>query len=53
MLSISVLLAAVASTALAWQPDYILRISSETIATDCQPRESVVINGEAGHHGLG
>lgn len=30
---------------LAWQPDYILRISNDTIAADCTARRSTVING--------
>ena len=29
----------------AWEPDYILRVSNQTIYSDCQPRSSVVING--------
>jgi L-ascorbate oxidase len=29
----------------AWEPDYILRVSEETIYTDCSPRNSVVVNG--------
>ncbi|RXK37646.1 L-ascorbate oxidase [Tremella mesenterica] len=29
----------------AWQPDYILRVSETTLYSDCQPRQSVVING--------
>lgn len=40
---------AVALTALsvvsAWQPDYILRLSNMTIYSDCQPRQSIVVNG--------
>ncbi|ORX33571.1 multi-copper oxidase laccase-like protein [Kockovaella imperatae] len=40
-------LAVAANTVLAWQPDYILRISNQTIASDCQPRSSVVVNGTA------
>jgi hypothetical protein len=31
----------------AWEPDYILRVSEQTIYTDCAPRDSVVINGKS------
>ena len=36
----------------AWEPDYILRVSEQTIASDCQPRSSVVVNGEVHARGL-
>ena len=36
----------------AWEPDYILRVSEQTIASDCQPRSSVVVNGELHARGL-
>jgi hypothetical protein len=37
---------AVLSATAAWQPDHILRISEQTIYSDCTPRKSVVVNGE-------
>lgn len=30
----------------AWSPDYILRVSEQVISPNCQPRLSVVVNGE-------
>jgi hypothetical protein len=33
------------STALAWEPDFVLRVYETTLYADCQPRLSVVVNG--------
>ena len=41
----SLLLLLSLSSALAWQPDHILRISNGTLAADCTPRMSTLING--------
>ena len=29
----------------AWQPDWILRVSNDTIAADCTARSSTIVNG--------
>lgn len=36
---------ALLSAVSAWQPDYILRVSNSTTYSDCQPRQSAVVNG--------
>lgn len=43
LLSLPILLAS--HLVQAWQPDYVLRISNDTIAADCTARKSTVING--------
>lgn len=43
LLSLPILLAS--HLVQAWQPDYVLHISNDTIAADCTARKSTVING--------